>query len=83
MLRKGIDPGEIDLLEENDGDTVDAAGKKKDQRKLDKKFRALIPSHWKIFSEHYFLARDLTPAHYTYLLSLPLTLPTSTPTPTR
>ena len=74
VLRKGIDPGEIDLLDEDDGDTVDAAGKKKDQRKLDKKFRALIPSHWKIFSEHYFLARDLTPAHYTYLLSLPLIL---------
>lgn len=74
VLRKGIDPEEIDLLEEEDDDTVDATGKKKDQRKLDKKFRALIPSHWKLFSEHYFLARDLTSAHYTYLLSLPLIL---------
>ncbi|VDC04774.1 unnamed protein product [Peniophora sp. CBMAI 1063] len=68
-LRKGIEAAEIELLD----DDVSAASKK-EQRKQDKKFRALIPSDWKIFSEHYFLARDLTPAHYDYLRSLPLIL---------
>ncbi|KZV68290.1 Metallo-dependent phosphatase [Peniophora sp. CONT] len=75
-LRKGVDPEEVEGMEAEDEDEVDAAGKKqrKERRKRDKKFWSLVPSSWKIFSEHYLLARDLTSKHYDYLRSLPLIL---------
>ncbi|KAF9003980.1 Metallo-dependent phosphatase-like protein [Cyathus striatus] len=40
----------------------------------DSKWWARVPKGWDIFSDHYYIARDMTPAQFDYLANLPLKL---------
>lgn len=47
---------------------------KKERRHDKSKWWKLVPKDWVLFGEHFKIARAMTDAQYTYLLSLPLTL---------
>jgi len=62
--------GELD----NDSDTEAWVGTQMRQGQKDRKWWARVPKGWKLFSDHYRIARAMSKSDYEYLLSLPLVL---------
>ncbi|KAF7327713.1 Phosphoric monoester hydrolase [Mycena kentingensis (nom. inval.)] len=60
--------------EEADPDDPEKWAEKYLKRHTKRKWRTRIPKGWSMLSDHYRIARDMTPSHFAYMLSLPLVL---------
>lgn len=58
----------------NTQDGLDDDWIEKEIERQDRRWRNRIPKGWKMFSDHYSIARDMSAKQYNYLVSLPLVL---------
>ncbi|KAH9068310.1 calcineurin-like phosphoesterase [Lactarius deliciosus] len=68
--KRGNVSGELD----DDSDTEDWVKEQMRDGRKDRKWWSRVPKGWKLFSDHYQVARDMSKSDYNYLRSLPLVL---------
>ncbi|KAI0250290.1 Metallo-dependent phosphatase-like protein [Lactifluus subvellereus] len=73
-LEKKWEEGNINGELEDDSDTEEWVGTQIRMGRKNHKWWSRIPKGWKLFSDHYRIARAMSKSDYRYLLSLPLVL---------
>ncbi|KAI9440068.1 calcineurin-like phosphoesterase [Lactarius indigo] len=73
-LEEKWEQGNVSGKLDDDSDTEDWVKEQMRDGRKDHKWWSRVPKGWKLFSDHYRVARDMSKSDYNYLCSLPLVL---------